>query len=106
MDIKETLQRLLKIAQVQQKALEKLAQTPTAAKSQSDSSIWYGKLDPNDPRQFDPLYGGETPPDQPAAKPAPKPVAKPAPQAAKPVAPAGPAPTKLPLTASVNKDKK
>ena len=26
--------------------------------------FWYGKLDPNDPRKFDPLYGGEQDPDE------------------------------------------
>lgn len=70
MDAKDVLIKLFKVAQKQQKILEKLA----AKTVEANDPIWYGKLDPNDPRKYDPLYGGEAPPEeayhkQSAAKP-------------------------------------
>lgn len=60
---KEIIEKLINIATKQQKIIQKLAQ--------STDPIWYGKLDPSDPRNHDPLYGGEQSPEEMAkSKPA------------------------------------
>lgn len=91
---KQVIEKLLKIAENQQKIIRKLAQ-------QSSDPFWYGKLDPNDPRRSDPLYGGE----QPASEMFKTPAKAPTPPAnwldkymANPNAPtgAGPLPNALP----------
>ncbi len=59
---KEILLKLLKIAENQQKIINKLAQD----KSQNPDPIWYGKIpEGKEYLKYDPLYGGEVDPSVP-----------------------------------------